>query len=422
LNKEASLDKLLEFKKPPVKVMRILLMATGLFAAAEIAPAQTWVQTSAPVTNWALIASSADGKRLAATANGSGIWISLNSGSSWVQTSAPPLPWTVVACSADEKNLVAVAQPVQSPLFSSPGPLYTSTNWGIAWTSNSALNVPHGTWRWVFSSADGSKLGALALLGFIPFSSGILCTSTNSGADWITNSLPPGGWSTMASSADGSTIVVAGTGIGISTNFGSSWTVTNSLFLVTDIAASASGTRLVAVAGNSIYISTNSGFTWIQTAAPATNWISVASSADGAKLVATAGGIITTYPQRLIPGPIYTSTDFGLIWVSNNVTPELWGKVTTSADGAKLFTLDFVGRIWTSQTTPAPWLNLTATNDLELSWLVPSTNFVLQECSDLTTGDWSPVTNAPVLNLSNLQNEVGLPLTNGNGFYRLQTP
>jgi hypothetical protein len=32
------------------------------------------------------------------------------------------------------------------------------------------------------------------------------------------------------------------------------------------------------------------------------------------------------------------------------------------------------------------------------------------------------VTNPPVLNLTNLQNEVTLPMAAGSGFYRLKTP
>ncbi len=48
------------------------------------------------------------------------------------------------------------------------------------------------------------------------------------------------------------------------------------------------------------------------------------------------------------------------------------------------------------------------------------TNFVLQESPDLS--GWSAVTNTPVLNLNNLQNEVTLSSTNIARFYRLKTP
>ena len=80
-----------------------------------------------------------------------------------------------------------------------------------------------------------------------------------------------------------------------------------------------------------------------------------------------------------------------------------------------------VGRIWTSQTTPSPQLNLTpSSTNLTLGWTVPSTNFVLQQSADLAS--WADVTNPPVLNLTNLQNQVTLPSSGSSGFYRLKTP
>jgi hypothetical protein len=53
------------------------------------------------------------------------------------------------------------------------------------------------------------------------------------------------------------------------------------------------------------------------------------------------------------------------------------------------------------------------------SWTVPSTNFELQQNLDLSTANWTALTNVPVLNLTNLQEQVSLPATNGNGFFRL---
>jgi hypothetical protein len=53
---------------------------------------------------------------------------------------------------------------------------------------------------------------------------------------------------------------------------------------------------------------------------------------------------------------------------------------------------------------------------------VPSTNFALQQNADLSTANWTVVTNTAVLNLTNLQNQVSLPLPSGNAFYQLKTP
>jgi len=79
------------------------------------------------------------------------------------------------------------------------------------------------------------------------------------------------------------------------------------------------------------------------------------------------------------------------------------------------------GGIYTRQFTPEPVLNITsASNNLVLSWIVPSMDFVLQQNSDLTTTNWADLTNKPTLNLTNLQYQVSVSLTNGRSFYRLR--
>ncbi|MGD0207799.1 MAG: hypothetical protein ABSC89_09370 [Verrucomicrobiota bacterium] len=113
--------------------------------------------------------------------------------------------------------------------------------------------------------------------------------------------------------------------------------------------------------------------------------------------------------------------DFGAKWVTNILAGAT--SVTSSADGNKLAAVVNGGGIWISQSTPTPQLNLAPANpDLKLSWIVPSANFVLQQNLDLTTTNWTDVTNTSTLNLTNLQDEVILLPTNGNGFYRLKTP
>ena len=76
-----------------------------------------------------------------------------------------------------------------------------------------------------------------------------------------------------------------------------------------------------------------------------------------------------------------------------------------------------IGRV-----TPAPQLNIQQKDSsLAVSWLIPSTNFVLQQSADITAVNWTPVTNTPTLNLTNLQQEVSVPLTASNRFFRLMT-
>ena len=77
--------------------------------------------------------------------------------------------------------------------------------------------------------------------------------------------------------------------------------------------------------------------------------------------------------------------------------------------------------IWISQSKPTSSHQIMPTsNYLMLSWLAPSTNFVLQQGADLSA--WTNLTNQPALNLTNLQNEAFLPFSGRGGFYQLKTP
>jgi hypothetical protein len=65
-------------------------------------------------------------------------------------------------------------------------------------------------------------------------------------------------------------------------------------------------------------------------------------------------------------------------------------------------------------------LNLSiSSSNLAISWTIPSTNFVLQQSPELIS--WADVTNAPALNLTNLNNELSLSPTNSSGFFRLMS-
>jgi len=59
-------------------------------------------------------------------------------------------------------------------------------------------------------------------------------------------------------------------------------------------------------------------------------------------------------------------------------------------------------------------------NDIQLSWLAPSTGFVLQEADDLVGATWNNVVTAPVV--ANGRNTVTLTRPTVPKFYRLQSP
>lgn len=382
------------------------MLIGSLVAAVNLALAQTWMPTSASIGAWGLVASSADGSKLVVASPEAGpVCTSTNSGNTWVSNNVPYQDWQSVAASADGSEFLAAN--VDNNL------LYISTNSGITWTSNNVPGLSRA--QGMACSADGTKL---AVVG-----GGVVCISTNSGADWTSNSLPSS--DSVAFSADGTKIIVAGGSICISTNCGLTWTnISEPTLLGVSVACSADGSKLLVANANLApgYISTNFGATWTSNSVLG-NCSAVASSANASTILAV----------NLDLGMVYTSTDFGTTWTTNNLPLEGWWGVASSADGNKLVAVAGVpsaaygqygpGPIYTSYTPPSPQLNLAPANgNLALSWLVPSTNLVLQQNLDLSTTNWVTLTNTPTLDVSNLQNQAVLTPATGHAFYRLATP
>ena len=125
--------------------------------------------------------------------------------------------------------------------------------------------------------------------------------------------------------------------------------------------------------------------------------------------------------SNFYPATIYISVDAGGSWLATAAPDRNWQAVASSADGSKLAAVASGGEIFTLQTTLAPLLNITRSDtNILLSWTVPSMNLVLQENPDLATTNWTAVTNMPMLNFTNLQNQATVPLSPRNRFYRLK--
>lgn len=397
-----------------MKVLLSISIAVFIFSSAF---AQTWTQTSAPTNAWVSVASSADGTKLAAAATfgnhfGTGqIYTSTNSGLTWiVQSNAPATNWTCIASSADGTKLVAVENTTiygetNSPFIASG--IYTSTDSGVTWTLQT--NAPNAYWTSIVSSPAGNRLAAAAAFGSVYLSS-------DAGTNWMATALPTNFlWQSIATSTDGSKLVVAGAPgpIYVSTNSGATWTNTGAPSTNwTDIASSVDGTKFAATSfQNGFYISTNSGINWSQLLSapytPESNWFAVTFSANGKMIAAGVGA------------PIYVSMDSGATWITNESPSQAWETIASSADGNKLVAASWARGIWMAQSTPSPQLEIAASNGLAISWIIPSTNFVLQQSSDLS--NWTDVTNTPILNLMNLENQVFPPLTGSQDFYRLNS-
>ena len=333
----------------------------------------TWSQTSAPTNYWSCTASSADGTRLVAGAYPGGIYCSSNSGAIWLQTSAPSNNWISVASSADGIKLVALAVTAfdsSGNYWSGDAAIYLSSNAGMTW---GRANVPSNHWYAIAASTNCMNLVAAA--------DGTIYRSTDAGISWTMTSAPSNLWISVASSADGGKVVAG-------------------------------------PAGGVLYTSSDSGATWQPTSVSTGNWAGVSCSHDGTILFAAQ-----VYPsvEHVI------STNSGVSWVSANVPAGAGSSVACSADGSTMLVPCAGGLALLRSpaalppTPPSPQLVVATSNgNFDLSWLVPSTLFVLEQNSNLLSAGWASAQTPPSLNLTNLHYHLTLPAVPGDAFYRLK--
>jgi hypothetical protein len=409
------------------------VIAGGIYELVTLPYAGPWrLANHAPTSaGWGALAASSDGTELAAVSAGL-IYTTTDSGASWRTTSAPKNDWAWIASSSDGATLVAAAL---------SGGLYVSTNSGARWRQ-----TPLAGGGSVACSSDGTRLWALQWK-YSSSDTQVLYLSTNSGAQWAAQpNFPPGGFSAIVSSADASKLVVVSSHftsapypgrIYRSTDYGVSWrqaTAPDASW--TSAASSSDATKLVASAagytttnGNyvagGIFISSDSGATWSKTTAPSADWAAVASSQDGIILAALGGsnGFSTN------SGLVYISTNAGMTWALSDTPAGGLSAIAVSGYGSKVVAVGGGVQICTLQPlspAPPPWppspvlsLAISGANAF-LSWLVPSSSFILQRTSDLASLNWVDVTNPPSLNFTNLHQEVALPLGSGIAFYRLK--
>lgn len=259
----------------------------------------SWTESDAPSENWSSLASSADGTHMVAAPNNSAAYVytSTNGGAHWTQQTtglSAGLLYHSVASSADGISLVAATD-------SGLGALYLSSNGGSNWTAS----VSGQNWNAVASSADGTHLAAAT-------SSGLVYTTTDSGAIWTSNSIAvsPPTPTGIASSADGSALAVTSNfgNIYTSGNGGASWTPRAFQESWSGIASSLDGRNLAAVYNvGFVYTSSDGGQTWLQRTnglVPSGQaWSAIASSGDGSRLVAAvSSGEIYNSVAATTPG------------------------------------------------------------------------------------------------------------------------
>src|SRR5205085_11663463 len=114
------------------------------------------------------------------------------------------------------------------------------------------------------------------------------------------------------------------------------------------------------------------------------------------------------------------SEDLGLTWTKADAPLTNWSSIASSADGSRLLASTGEGALYMSQVMPEPVLRIVPRDtSVLLSWVVPPENFVLQQNSDLSSGNWTDVSVTPVLNHTNLHYEVTVPANAGAMFHWL---
>lgn len=245
----------------------------------------------------------------------------------------------------------------------------------------------------------------------------VLLISQDGGSTWRTNMPASLAWIKVVISGDGTKIVAAPRQGPLYMSFdgGNSWASNSLGAMFPDwgtISSSVDGARLLAAIGGNggaLYTTTNFSGLWISNAVPLGVWTSSASSADGMTLLGA------NYPT------IYCTTNGGVNWKTNSL-PKSTYAVAMSADGSRWFAAGFPGGIYTLQNIPAPLLKTSISNDqIALSWVLPATNFILQQTSDLAGTNWITISNSPTFNPTNLQNQLTIPMSGNSGFFRLST-
>ncbi len=245
----------------------------------------------------------------------------------WSVTSAPKAEWYSIASSADGSKLLAIAN---------PDGVYVSTDGATNWTRIPAPVTGDIGYLGAAVSGDGTVMMAVGPGVYL---------SSNSGADWALQkgSIYDNVWNAAGCSADGRKLIaVGGSGVLCSTDSGVTWTNYSNPYAFFEVASSADGSRLVAGCMGSaagIYTSTNSGATWTKTSLAIWPAGGLACSADGMTLLAAS--------RAYSPpgGTLNISRDFGVTWTETSTPLQWWEALASSANGRTLLAVGITNHL-----------------------------------------------------------------------------
>ena len=296
---------------------------------------------------WKGLAVSSNGKYQTAIVYGGGIFTSEDYGATWTARDSNRL-WTNIYISADGKYQTAVALKISPDYLI----IYTSDDYGKNWNSRKAL---------IGGGSIGIRAFAMSADGRYQtfYSGGRVYVSSDYGVNWKEGGYL--GWSSerIAMSADGryQTVIGSNGQIYVSSNSGDDWSpkINTQNFLYT-IVMSSDGKYQTITGKDKIYISTNWGESWSETNsgfALSIYSFSHVASANGQYQSVISGTKIEYLAyfyglEGLYRGRIYTSKDSGKTWTARD-SDRLWTQIYMSADGKYQTALAYNGYIYNSE-------------------------------------------------------------------------
>jgi hypothetical protein len=137
-------------------------------------------------------------------------------------------------------------------------------------------------------------------------------------------------------------------------------------------------------------------------------------------LSADTNAFFANVPGILLPGENYCDVVFGIPISPSTPPGQYCGTVTIQGGSNICAATNLSCQNFQVVLSPAALAITASGGNLVLSWLSPPGGFMVQENSDLTTTNWTTMTNTPTL--TNGQNQMNLLPGPGCQFYRLEYP
>lgn len=318
------------FRAASYVVVGMLVFSFSIFPLRVKAASGTWglIATSLGELNFTDVASSSNGRYLAATTFSGPIYTSNDYGATWTERNgAGTQGWSGITMSEDGSKLAIIDY---------PGKVHTSNDYGATWTEHTSVTMR--PWNWIAGSADGSKLlitaDASSSMGGVAFSS-------DGGETWT--SLGTGDFGPSGMSDDGRYMAYydpSESGIIMSTDGGENWgspILTDGF--VSGIDFSADGSKIVVLDNYEAKVSDTSAISWTNGGLSGVSPFDVVMDESGQNIAIASSGDYG----------VMTSEDYGVTWAPGTMTNGLdIRKITSNYEGDRLLAAGSQ-RLWVNQ-------------------------------------------------------------------------